>query len=103
MKLILTDEYYIDCDPLNYELVSRKRNKNFGKEGKTVKNEYSIRTVGYFRTLNDAIERFVSCVTKDKTSSYEGDLKGYCELITKVMNETVDKVYEKAVAVSNAD
>ena len=95
MKIILNDEYYIKADPLNYELVNRRRNKNADNPKANIKNLYSERTVGYFVRLTQAVNRFVDCIHKDKTTAFEGTMLEYCELIKKMDEELKAELSEK--------
>ena len=56
MQIELINGYYIDVDPMNYTLMQSYRPKD--KDG-SLKEKESVRTLGYFTTLNGALDKFL--------------------------------------------
>lgn len=54
MKIDLINGYYIEVDSMNYTLMQKYMGKD--KEGKP---KESVRTLGYFTTLNGALDKFL--------------------------------------------
>lgn len=73
MNVKLSDEYTLKCDPLNYEL----------SDG---------RVSLFFRTLNEAIERFLELNRRDKLKRVDGNTEDMLKAVTQINIEAVENV-----------
>lgn len=69
MKVQLADGYILTSDTVQYEL------------------HVGANTTFYFRSLEDALNRSIELIRKDKTSAFTGDVERYLTEINKANNE----------------
>lgn len=48
--------------------------------------------VGYYTSVEDAIESFTRKTVKERTEDFQGDLEGYCNRISNIMDTAVEKM-----------
>lgn len=83
----VTDKYGIDMDSDNYILV------NIGVRGEKSKKkgeEYQ-KTIGYYTTLESALEAVVRCTEKDYLSKEDIDLQQAVSVVKQVHQELASK------------
>lgn len=79
-RIYLTEEWYIDSDPLNFILKHNKlvRDKNGTGILTGKRHEYII---GYFRDIDACIERFVLETEKSAAEHFHGTIKEYADVV----------------------
>lgn len=76
--------YFIETDPLNHTL----KHKYIGKSKDDTPKEM-VRTIGYYGNMTQATEQYIKCICDSETTSFDGSIKEYAEII--------DNASEKAV------
>ena len=90
MRIIkLTNEYYIEIDPLNYTLRQEYVGKT--KEGKEKKG---VRTIGYFSNMKNAVDRFLKMNQVDELRDFSGDFKEYVKKVDEANKTAVKAICE---------
>lgn len=84
-KIELTSGYYIEVDDMNCTL----RQRYIG-EKKTGEKKDAERTLGYFKTVTDALERFICLSRLDKIDGMEISLTEYINVIKKADSEVME-------------
>lgn len=84
-KIELFNGYYIEIDDMNCTL----RQRYIG-EKKTGEKKDAERTLGYFKTVTDAIERLFCLNRLDKTNDMELSLCEYINAIKKADSEVME-------------
>lgn len=94
LKIILTDNYWIEHEPLNYTLKHAKTTYGKGKN-KTDIPRTVIESIGYFSTLPYALEHFYEELVAEKTEDFTGDLEDYIKRIENIKESTVAEILKK--------
>lgn len=78
-RIELINDYYIEVDPLNYTLKQRFEGKDKAGNPKT-----SERIIGYYGTVEHAVEEMIKNHCQNVTKDFDGDLKHYAEIVDSV-------------------
>lgn len=97
MKIILTDNYFIEHEPLNYTLKKAKTTYGKGKN-KTDIPRTTIETIGYFGDVPHALEHFYDELIAEKTEDFVGNLDEYIARLKNIKQHTVDEISRKVGA-----
>lgn len=84
-KIELTNGYYIEVDDMNCTLKQR-----YIGEKKTGEKKDAERTIGYYKTVTDALERLFCLNRLDKMDGMELSLTGYINAIEKADSEVME-------------
>lgn len=79
IRIELINDYFIEVDEMNHTLKQRYTGED--KEGN--KKEGCERTIGYFKTVQDCVERLIRLVALDETDKTVISLREYAECAEK--------------------
>ena len=79
IRIELINNYFIEVDEMNHTLKQRYTGED--KDGN--KKEGCERTIGYFKTVQDCVERLIRLVALDETDKTVISLKKYAECAEK--------------------
>lgn len=91
VEIKLQDGYFIEIDPLNYTLRQRYSGKT--KDGE---EKESVRTHGYYRSIRQAVDRYITLSQLDFMDGMSIDLKEYVDLIER-LNKSAAQRIESAI------
>ena len=83
----IDDKYYIGLDPLNFILKERKIREN----GKRIGGEY-FTVIGYFSTLQAALEGYIELCLVDDLAGKECDIRNLIGAVRESHNRAVASV-----------
>lgn len=87
----LTDGYYIEGIPLNYVLMKSYISCGNGAN-KTQKPRMINTVVGYYMTVEGAIDGYIREIKRTGAEDFNGDLNEYIKRITDITNNAVEKI-----------
>lgn len=87
IEIKLQDGYFIDVDPLNCTL----RQKYSGKT-KDGESKESVRTHGYYGSIRQAVDRYITLSQLDFMDGMSIDLKEYVDLIERLNESAVQRI-----------
>lgn len=87
VQINLTNEYFIEQEPLNYTLKQR-----FKGEKKDGKPKESVRTIGYFGDLEGAVKRFLKLNQLDEMDGLSVDMKNYVNSIVAANDKACTEI-----------
>ena len=79
IRIELINDYFIEVDEMNHTLKQTYTGED--KDGNP--KEGCERTIGYFKTVQDCVERLIRLVALDETDKAVISLKEYAECIDK--------------------
>ena len=91
VEIKLQDGYFIEIDPLNYTLRQRYSGKT--KDGEL---KESVRTYGYYGSIRQAVDRYITLSQLDFMDGMSVNLKEHVDLIERLNKSAVQRI-ESAV------
>lgn len=91
MKIKLSNEYYIEQEPLNFIL--RRKTTSYG----TGKNQYEepklvTKDCGYYGSLGEAIKGYFRQAIADKTADFDGSMEEYVKRVENIVDNAVTEI-----------
>lgn len=87
IEIKLQDGYFIEVDPLNCALRQRYSGKTKDGESKE-----SVRTHGYYGSIRQAVDRYITLSQLDFMDGMSIDLKEYVDLIERLNKSAVQRI-----------
>lgn len=87
VEIELQDGYFIEIDPLNYTLRQRYSGKTKDGESKE-----AVRTYGYYGSIRQAVDRYITLSQLDFMEGMSIDLKEYVDLIERLNKSAVQRI-----------
>lgn len=75
LKIELTADYFVEQDELNCTLKKRY----MGTDKKTGEKKPTVKTIGYYKTVQDCLERIVRLIPLDENEGAVISLREYAE------------------------
>lgn len=91
MKISLSDNYFIEQIPLCYVL--RKAQVTYGcGRNKSDKPRMTVKDLGYYMSVKDAIEGYVKKLAYEKTEDFNGNLEDYCDRLQNIFDGATNAI-----------
>lgn len=87
MRITITEEYFIDVDPLNCTLKKKHKGKDRGGNEKEAE-----KVCGYFGNIRECAEEFLRLTQIEKLEGMELSLEEYLERLKKENRRVVDEI-----------